>query len=498
MAYWAVDVSENKPDRITIPELTSSDLKVAVATYRSSKDSDSETKDRSARVLNYEASPLRSTTGYNLRVLYRVVDERFTVNFQLRYVKNDACKTEKETFRKELLFFGCVMPKVKQFLPYHQSKVPVPDCFLARSHDDEALRQSAKSSPCCVVKGSTDLIIIEDLINEGYEPCQPPYDMVHLELAIKSLAHLHGLSVYLNRRGNNHNLSIPQCFPSLVPETFFSKRYNPVLYSQFQMATHIFSAVGPMLNQEMLVPGKDVVPVVRLLMSGLWEVVEDVMKASATHINALCVVDCDAANFLFSYDDRRVPIACKISKFRNAKFTRPITDFVSLIYNCSMGGFSSDQYQHLCDVYHDDFVNTFKKCHIKFHSTLPLPAGLLSMQELRQTFAECRLLGAAQRAVLTSFGCLLNFDDPDAEDHLVHVDTDMPMHHLVWHKLLEDKINLPSNLADLRNVAVKTLQNNPYYRSSMFESLSDLLTCLSARIYCELPEPHKRCPHPNP
>jgi len=240
-------------------------------------------------------------------------------------------------------------------------QVPVPECYLARSRDQDALRQSAKSSPCCLIQGLTDLVILEDLAGEGFETCLPPFDGAHLKLAIKALAHLHGLSVYLNRRGSSHNLSVPQSFPTLVPETFYSKRSNPTFYTQVQLALQIFSAVGPLLNQDMLVPGKDVSKVVRLMMSSLWDILEDIMKASADHVNAICVVACDPDNFVFSSDDKRNPTACKILKFNHAKYTRPMTDFVSLIYNCSRAGFSSDEYQHLVDYYHEEFLGTFNK-----------------------------------------------------------------------------------------------------------------------------------------
>lgn len=239
--------------------------------------------------------------------------------------------------------------------------MPVPECYLARSKDQDALRQSAKTSPCCLIQGLTDLVVLEDLLAEGLETCLPPYDNAHLKLAIKALAHVHALSVYLNRRGSSHNLSIPQSFPALVPETFYSKRFNPTFYTQVQLAIQIFSAVGPLVNQEMLVPSKDVSQVVRLMMTSLWDVLENTMKASANHLNALCVVDCDPDNFVFSYDERRNPTSCKIVKFNQAKYTRPITDLATLIYNCSRAGLSSDEYQHLMDFYHGEFLATFNK-----------------------------------------------------------------------------------------------------------------------------------------
>lgn len=120
------------------------------------------------------------------------------------------------------------------------------------------------------------------------------------------------------------------------------------------------------------------------------------------------------------------------------------------------------------------------------------------MQELRETFAECRLLGAAHRAVITSFGCLLNFDDPDREEFIEHVDPEVPMHHLVWRRFMEGRIVVPQTLEILRKAAENAVKTNPSYRAAIFQSLSDLLVCLSSRIHCDLPEPHINCPHPKP
>jgi hypothetical protein len=123
MSYWAVKINEPKIPEVQVPELTSSDLKIAVAKYRADRNTDGEHEGRTVKVLNYEAVPMLGNRAYHLRVVYSVNQEQFNVKFLLKLVRDAAPKTEKETFRKELVFFGCIMPKVLQFLPYHHSKV---------------------------------------------------------------------------------------------------------------------------------------------------------------------------------------------------------------------------------------------------------------------------------------------------------------------------------------------------------------------------------------
>lgn len=507
MNSWDPKYEPPREPEMVIPELTDDVIKVALANFIQHSTGLSALStlqnESNLQIISYKAkycditSRLQNLRTYFLKVNFQLSKENHHIKLLLKLQNQDInnnnldkiSTAKNQLFIKEIIFHGCIVPKMKDFMPSNRCELPIPDCYLAKSND-KTLYHCTQSSPCCFLTGNVDILVLEDITKEGYQPLNSYFDKAHLKLAIKSLAQLHGMSVILNRRGSSHNKSLTQIFPVLTEETYHNKQVNTQWYEQFTSALEIFSAIGPVMDEEVLLSGRDLSKCVSVMMKELWDILEDTLKPSTTHVNALCLTYCDLNSFTFSYNDQKIPVSCKIIDYQNIKFSRPVIDLVQLLYNCTQNDLQHDSLDHFIDYYHDTLLETMRISHQKYHPTLQLPSGLLSLAELKETYRECRILGAARRALLTSFACLLDYDPYTSFERNANI-------RFAAEDLMTKHVQLPSH-SELKKKAFEAFKENPHYRVMMYRTMGDLLQCIAERTNCERIEPHSNCPHPNP
>jgi hypothetical protein len=505
MTFWNPkcdhELSTNDND-FEIPCLTKEDLKVAVVNYVHLHKSGSEflptKKDQDIlQIIDYSAVPIdqlfNTCNIYKLSVNFTASDGKHTVNFILKVQNPEIDKGnrlmvhQRQTYLKEITFYGCIIPKMKEFLPWHHNELPFPHCYLAKSKDQSMHCCNAKhASPCCFLPGSADILLVEDVTRVGCFKLTKEFSLAHVKLAVRSLAKLHAMSVELNRRGLSHGCTLAQTFPSLTEETMYSKHFNIDWHTKFTAGMQIFSAIGPLMDNEILLPGKDISPVVSVMMKDLWGLLKEILQPHAEHLNALCLTECDIKSFSFSNDDQHSVRSCKIIEFQHIKYSRPAVDLVNLLYNCTSPDIRSQNWKYLLEIYHEEFHQVISKCHLKYHPTLPLPVGLLSLAELQAAYHECEILGATRRAIETSFACLFEYDPytSDPQENL----------YLQAQQFVNYQ-HLPSR-SDLRQRAMHAFKTDPRYKAQMYKYLGRLLECLARTVNCNRAELHFKCPHP--
>ncbi|XP_059474876.1 uncharacterized protein LOC132196331 [Neocloeon triangulifer] len=455
-------------------------LKKSLNSYLNLRSEDAENEYEIGVVTDYRLTPVERRSVYNISMLYTKDGEEHRVRMQLKMIRPSKTKDDtvnQKLFQKELVFFGCIIPNVRELLGSNKTKSFL-DCYLAQSQDHETLQQAPKYLPYSLTKGSTDLLALE--YSDGFKSTTAPFDDPHLRLSIKALAQLHGLSKFLDVHQDDYRLTFLECFPTLVTNTYFNARFNPEFYSQVQMAVQIMTAILPLLGEGFLAADRVGQKALKVLRNELWEAMEEASKSTTVNKNTLCLVDCYPDNFVFLYD-KSGPVTCKMKRMKNVNLTSPSTDLVSLLYNCTVAGFAPDELQRLMEVYYEEFQTTFlKSWNVKNPAMLP-PGSIITFKELTKSFAESRLLGSAQRAVYASLGCLMNLDEPASEECGPRSDSSVALHHQVRMKLLEGKLKIPRSLERLKAIACHAVKKNPYYRSTMYESISDLLICLSTR-----------------
>ncbi|CAB3380371.1 Hypothetical predicted protein [Cloeon dipterum] len=421
-------------------------------------------------VLGQDSRSLAEYPGVlKLKVVYSLMVEQRVKQFKASMVLKQQPRSVEgqRLFGRELAFYRHVDPQLRHVM-VQTMQSPVPRSYLTRGHCEVPKHRNPSMpfhkgapEPGCDVSAPS-VLILQDLSVDGFRPAhqQPEMDYRHCSAALRALAVLHGSSAVVDRSDPKlkRGSYLKTAFPFLVPDRCMTASQE----SLYERGMRMIGALGPHMEPQHLLPGRDVSKVVRFLQRHLHRLIEDILTPHPEQLNTLCHTNCmSASNLQFIQDQRHRPVQCKLIGLGQVRYCRPAVDIALILFCAADREVRASKVSLLVEVYREEFNNTLEKCQRKHHSALPTSVGLLSASHLAEALMETKLLGVAMRAMIvaTEFGAAK--------------------------KGLSDE-----------EAAVREFSKNKQYRSRATEAVRDLMETIEPYIGdCWLASEHKQCPH---
>jgi Ecdysteroid kinase-like family len=108
----------------------------------------------------------------------------------------------------------------------------------------------------------------------------------------------------------------------------------PLLFENlYERGMRVIGALGPHMEPQHLLPGRDVSKVVRFLQRHLYRLLEDILTPHPEHFNTLCHTNLlDGSNLLFVLDQRHRPVQCRLVGLGQVRYCRPAVDLALVLY----------------------------------------------------------------------------------------------------------------------------------------------------------------------
>jgi hypothetical protein len=271
------------------------------------------------------------------------------------------------------------------------------------------------------VANATPLLITQNLTQDGFHSISSTKEMNYQQCAaaLCALATFHAASTVLDRTDPKlkRGSYLLTAFPFLVPEQGMFKQTEMI----FDEGMKIIGQLGPHIDPQQLLPGRDVAKVVSFMHRNLHTLLVNILKPHPTQLNTLCHTNCtNGSNFFFLQDPKNRGTICKLIGLSQVRYCRPAVDLALILFCAANQDVRSTKVDILLEVYREQFNKTLELCQKKHHSALPYSSGLLSVAQLQESVSQTKLIGVALRAMIVAREAIdTNTPEPGSQKQLL-------------------------------------------------------------------------------
>lgn len=263
-------------------------------------------------------------------------------------------------FRNEINFYKKVLPAFEKFQKGTKAKNPFneyPQYYA--SHCD----------------GVNDFLALRDISELGYGAAsrQETIDYEHCAAIMKSLGRFHAVSLAFKDQQPDEFTKVAQSIEETYYNDKFRAWYTPFLKDAIKVAEHAVSTEFPGTVYEEKSK--------KFLHDDVFQVQINLVERK----NKYSVIqhgDCWMPNFLFRYNENKVPEHVKIIDFQLARYASPAVDLSFFTYSCTDNKMRTQYYDSMLKIYHEAAADLIKDLGSDPDKVFPYEGLLNEMKEV--------------------------------------------------------------------------------------------------------------------